>query len=319
MARALALLAGILASAAGQPAPYTIPGTGVAFRNGPCTTECPLLIMLHGSFESGDGFYQRNTHLPGGGMHTSFQGIVAYPDGVFMSSGRGWPQTPNWGRHWVSGMNIINDLVAMPDVDRSRVFAMGFSNGGFFAYALACEMGSRLRGIVIVSSLFEMQPSPCTQRTNVFHIHDLNDNINAPQDRPAMPNALPPADRVLGLPTTLRQFFLNATAYGPAGAVSNASSHNFTHYSATLGNLSYIYWMYDGAAQPTEHRHRYHVWNATEPGSPGNQQDVIQSFLTLSDSVPTTSSTQTWFAKLRGNLKHAVAFRTTGHTLLPDH
>ena len=78
----------LLALCAAAPEPYPIAqpagheGASVAFRNN-CTTNCALLIMLHGL--GGDG----QKMAAGSQLHEKFVGIVAYPSSVPFATG--WP------------------------------------------------------------------------------------------------------------------------------------------------------------------------------------------------------------------------------------
>merc|ERR1711968_423229 len=107
-------------------------------------------------------------------MHDKFNGIIAYPSSLPFATG--WPVV-NTGDDWDSNMKTLEALLALPDVDTSRVSVLGFSSGGFYTYALACAMGDRLRAAVVISALKYVQPS-CPHHTNVLHVHSAHDNYN---------------------------------------------------------------------------------------------------------------------------------------------
>merc|ERR1719421_2807064 len=106
----------------------------------------------------------------------------------------------------------------MPDVDQSRVFLLGFSNGGFFAYALMCDMGDRIRAIVTVATLWEQQPAGgVNQRTNVLALQNANDNLNRQVDT-AQSSTTEGGDVVVhpasyGTPTGIRTQWFDSTNY----------------------------------------------------------------------------------------------------------
>jgi poly(3-hydroxybutyrate) depolymerase len=119
--------------------------------------KVPLVLFFHGAFGSADGViketnlvdFARNWSWPGG---TSEGFVLAAPSGACLS----WPRTgSNDGYHWDFyhrdlGSSSTNPDVALADaiidaevqrgtVDPSRIFVMGWSNGGFFGqmYAVA--------------------------------------------------------------------------------------------------------------------------------------------------------------------------------------
>ena len=108
-------------------------------------------------------------------MHDKFNGIIAYPSSVPFATG--WPILYNNDSAWNENMALIRALVALPEVDRSRVSILGFSSGGFYSYALACAMGNELQTAVVVSALKYVQPS-CPQTTTILHIHSAHDSYN---------------------------------------------------------------------------------------------------------------------------------------------
>ena len=86
----------------------------------------------------------------GSTMHDKLTGaIIAYPTSVPLG---GWPILTT-GPNWAANLAMIQRLIDMPEVDKSRVFVLGFSSGGFYAYALACAIGDQLAATVVNSAL----------------------------------------------------------------------------------------------------------------------------------------------------------------------
>ena len=237
----------------------------VAYRNG-CSTNCPLLIILHGA--GGDG----QKMAADSQIYNEFTGIIAFPSSIPFATG--WPILANNDTAWNSNMQVVRNLIDLPDVDPTRVFTLGFSSGGFYSYALACAMGDELRAAVVVSALKYVQPA-CPHVTNILHIHSAHDNYNVPTD-PA--NGTKPGGAAeIGRPATLRDNWLDrlpagsdATTNGRAGVTSGA----FTLFSAAegIGNLTYSYWSYLTGPE----RHAYIVYGDYGPelpaGAPGGVQ-----------------------------------------------
>jgi poly(3-hydroxybutyrate) depolymerase len=82
-----------------------------------------------------------------------------------MASGMAsWP-TSSSNSHYAANLAVMQSLMAMPEVDSSRgVYLLGYSNGGFYAYLLACTIGNQLAAIVVAAGLKEVQPS-CPYRS----------------------------------------------------------------------------------------------------------------------------------------------------------
>jgi len=158
---------------------------------------------------------------------------------------------------------------------------MGFSNGGFFSYALACAIGNQLVAVTILAAMSEVQPS-CPQRTNVLHFHNIDDNYNSPCDSPPCTSAgRRLAARELGsspqhnTPTALRTYWLEGSTGGTTNGASGVTTGLFTLYSAALPNKVFEYYMYDGTPE-----HAYMVYAGTPAGAPDGltMENYINTF-----------------------------------------
>jgi polyhydroxybutyrate depolymerase len=124
----------------------------------------PLILALHGARQGGYGM-QRYT-----GLSDDATGyLVAYPT------------TPHENGFWQ--VDDVPRLLALVDAIRrcvpvGAVTAVGFSNGGLMANALACRAADRLRAIVLVASGYEGlgRCSP-SRPVSVFDIHGTGDQV----------------------------------------------------------------------------------------------------------------------------------------------
>ncbi len=132
--------------------------------NNNLSVKIPLVICLHGG--GGQGKHMNKL--------TGFNDIadkkafaVVYPDGIK----KGWNDGREINKHVVDGKVVddvkflsvlINSLVAKYNIDSSRVFVTGISNGGIMSFRLACELSDKIAGIAAVAaSMTEYESKNC--------------------------------------------------------------------------------------------------------------------------------------------------------------
>ncbi len=113
--------------------------------------------------------------------------IVAYPQGLSLGAGTSsaWnagtccePATliqPNDVK-FISRLidNIENQFIT----DKSRVWAIGFSNGGMMAYRLGCEISDQITGIGVGAGSLTVGTCAPNKKFSVIHIHgDLDNDV----------------------------------------------------------------------------------------------------------------------------------------------
>lgn len=72
---------------------------------------------------------------------------------------------------------IIDAVSAEFQVDHGRVFAMGFSNGGFLVHRLACELSDRIAAVASVAGNNGMPRCTPTRPVSVLEIHGTADDV----------------------------------------------------------------------------------------------------------------------------------------------
>jgi len=101
--------------------------------------------------------------------------IMVYPQA---QGGEGWTNEPELAPSLEFFDALYPQLLANYCVDRSHVFAVGHSSGGFFAHILACRYGERLRGIgVVAGTLLERE---CSGYVAAVMIHGVRDSVVDP-------------------------------------------------------------------------------------------------------------------------------------------
>lgn len=137
----------------------------------------PLLVALHGKFGTGEGMV-RLTGFNGLAEQENF--IVLYPNGIngewnYVQGVPGYPDGPD-------DLAFLDALVqhvsAEVEVDPSRVYVAGFSNGGFMAERLACSAPERYAAFASVAAAgFGGMEAVCTgsEPVRLLFIHGTFD------------------------------------------------------------------------------------------------------------------------------------------------
>ena len=145
----------------------------------------PLVLALHGG--GGDMEHMARDDLYGLITKSDQAGFIAvFPNG-FSRLRSGKIATWNAGNCCGAARDrniddvgflraVIAQVAAQAPVDRSRVFAIGMSNGGMMAYRLACEASDLLRGIMAVAGTDNTQTCSPARPAPVLHIHARNDD-----------------------------------------------------------------------------------------------------------------------------------------------
>ncbi len=72
---------------------------------------------------------------------------------------------------------LLDDLESRFNIDKSRVYATGFSNGGILTHYLACRLSSRIAAIAPVGAPFWTSPKSCnpSRPISVMYFHGTAD------------------------------------------------------------------------------------------------------------------------------------------------
>ena len=124
----------------------------------------PLVVVIHGAFDTAEGMEK----FSGFSALSDREGFVAlYPNGVGIMG---------YLQHWNAGhccgkaakdnwddvgflAKAIADACARLNIDRSRIYMVGFSNGGMLAYRFAAEKGHLLAAAAPMAASIGGKPS----------------------------------------------------------------------------------------------------------------------------------------------------------------
>ncbi len=149
------------------------------------TAPRPLLIALHG-FSSDGRTLDKTLHLRAAAIAHDL--VLALPDGTRVQAGgpRFWNATDACCNYLGSSVDdvaylksLVDEIAARTPIDRKRVYVLGYSNGGFMAYRLACQDAAALAGIVVLSADTYARPSRCrpAKALSVLQLHGTADPV----------------------------------------------------------------------------------------------------------------------------------------------
>ena len=152
----------------------------------------PLILALHGARQSGYGLQ-------------SYTGFTDDAPGFLVA----YPNTPHDNGFWA--VDDVPALLALIDavgrcVPVTGVAAVGFSNGGLMANALACRAARRVRAIVLVASGYEgLGRCAPAAPVSVLDIHGTSDQVVGYRGLRAFIDTWARRDRCAPRPTARRE------------------------------------------------------------------------------------------------------------------
>jgi polyhydroxybutyrate depolymerase len=107
--------------------------------------------------------------------------IVCYPDGI----GRTWNAGKCCGKAMKKDIDdvgfietLIDKLINEYDINSTRIFVTGISNGGFMSYHLACKISGKIAAIAPVAATMTMDNCTATTPVSIVHFQSyLDDSV----------------------------------------------------------------------------------------------------------------------------------------------
>ncbi len=143
------------------------------------TRPIELVVAFHG-YLMDDAELRSTTHLAEAGDAKGF--IAAFP----LGTGKSWNGGDCCGQALDQKLDdealaraIVTQLASGYCIDPKRVFATGFSNGGFLAHRLACDASDVFAAVASVSGVMGIDPATCKPKraVPVLQIHGTSDNV----------------------------------------------------------------------------------------------------------------------------------------------
>lgn len=146
------------------------------------TVPTPLVVLLHGY--AADSMVQDSYFVMS--SVAASQGLVfAAPDGTVDEGGaRFWNATDACCDFYATGVDdsgyleaLLDEIESRVNIDPSRIYFVGHSNGGYMAYRMACDHADRITAIVsLAGAMFENQGDcSASEPVSVLQIHGTAD------------------------------------------------------------------------------------------------------------------------------------------------
>lgn len=148
------------------------------------TKTSPLVLFLHG-YGANSGVFESALGI--GNIARARRFIYALPDGTpdshhmkFWNASDACCDFDGTNTDDVAYLTaVIADAMGRQNVDPKRVYVVGFSNGGFMAHRLACELSGTLAGIASIAGGTWKDPAKCsaTHPVTVLQVHGDADPV----------------------------------------------------------------------------------------------------------------------------------------------
>jgi polyhydroxybutyrate depolymerase len=149
----------------------------------PADRPLPLIVAFHG-FRSDPAELRAGTKLDE--VSRREQVVVAYPAGrpdveLLGTRGRGWDLRPDQTTDRDFVRTLLDRLETDRCIDRGRVYATGFSNGGFVTSLLGCQLADRLAAIAPVAGALDLGGCTPADPVPVLFLYGSSDQVVTPE------------------------------------------------------------------------------------------------------------------------------------------
>ncbi len=149
-------------------------------------TAVPLVFNFHGVTQFNDSFMNLADFRP---LADSANFIVCYPQGTVHNGFTHW----NVGTSEVDDIGfidaMIDEIIAGFNVDATRIYSTGYSNGAYLSYMLASELSPRFAAIAPVKGKMSAElisECNCEHQMPVLAINNTNDFMVSYYDAPSV-------------------------------------------------------------------------------------------------------------------------------------
>jgi polyhydroxybutyrate depolymerase len=130
--------------------------------------------------------------------------------------------------------HLLDEAVARRRADPERIYLAGYSNGGFFAHRLACDLPGRIAGIISVAGagLFDSARCKAGPPVAVVEVHGDRDDI-VPYGGETLGKPLPKRGKLPSAPATVAAWAKHNGCRGETGSGGEADLEETIHGAET--------------------------------------------------------------------------------------
>jgi polyhydroxybutyrate depolymerase len=227
------------------------------------STDLPLVLLLHGYTFDGQlqaRYFGLDDLVDGRGF------ILAKPNGEMDALGqRYWNAFPACCATAAAAppddvaflTAVLDDLVQAFAVDLKRVYVLGFSNGGFMAHRLACDLSHRIAAVVSVAGAVD--PTLChpTDPMSVVELHGTADELIHYGGGTTLGNTVPyvSVDQTMSFwvdaehcqQSSSSKGLVDMVCTGADGMSASGAETTILSYPGCASGVSVEHWKMDGA------------------------------------------------------------------------
>jgi polyhydroxybutyrate depolymerase len=223
----------------------------------------PLVVMVHPMYASKDAAQKMDEYLGISAQAEQRGMLLAIPHGTYdeLLSAYMWNATDSccaFFHHRPDDagfiMAMIEKLKSEYNVDESRIYAIGQSNGGFMVHRLACDNSHVFAAIASLSGAVYAEPALCaaTEPVSVLHVHGDADGLvpfagGPPFEVTTLPPA-PGAHETVGIWAKKNGCSSQPTSLEPLDLVPSLVDAETTHlaYDGCSNNSAAELWVVHG-------------------------------------------------------------------------
>jgi predicted peptidase len=143
----------------------------------------PLILFLHGAGERGDDIHKVKKH----GIPKIADNDPSFP---FIAVSPQCPEDSFWVVEEDALLALLDEITAVYNVDKKRIYLTGLSMGGFGSWHLASSHPEKFAAIVPICGGGSLSQVKALVNTPVWAFHGAKDNIVKLEESEKMVNAL---------------------------------------------------------------------------------------------------------------------------------
>lgn len=162
-------------------------------------TSLPLVVLLHGYGATGA---MQESYLKFESVAENNKFILVYPDGTLDLSGKRFWNATDACCGFLSGvddeaylLSVLKEMESNYSIDAKRIYFVGYSNGGFMSYRMACKHPDRIAAIASLAGASYSKGTDCGAKSSVsvLQVHGTRDQTILYEGGQILGNSYPSA------------------------------------------------------------------------------------------------------------------------------